>query len=260
MSNLIKTPAEISIIRKSGALLARALTEVVSRVAPGISTEELDQVAQSVLVRGGGIPSFKGYAPRNNITPYPSTLCISINDEVVHAPPIPARILQEGDVVGLDIGVRFPAKDGFFTDMAVTVGVGKISKEAQKLIAVTKESLDRVIKIVKPGTRLRDIGKSVQSYIESNGFSVVRDLVGHGVGYAVHEPPEVPNFWEPGLRDMELAAGMVIAIEPMVASGDWKVTVDDDGWTIRTADGSLAAHFEHTLVITETGCDVVTRL
>lgn len=253
-----KTPEQIEIMRQGGALLAAALFEVQKAVIPGVNIAHLDTIAREYLEANGGTPAFLGYGAARRMTGYPATLCISINDEVVHGIGKRDIVLNDGDIVGLDIGVRYPAKDGLYTDMAITMAVGEISTQAQRLIDVTQESLTRAIALVRPGALVSDISKEVQGYCEGQGFSLIRDLTGHGVGYAVHEDPPIPNFYDARMPDVTLKEGMVICIEPMVAMGDWQVSTDDDEWTIRTADHSLAAHFEHTIAVTQDGHEVLT--
>lgn len=254
---IIKTSEEIAILRRSGALLSSALERVVAAAVPGATTEQLDALATNVLRAGGGEPSFLGYKTRVSDRAFPTTMCTSINHEVVHAPATPSRALRSGDVVGFDIGVRL---EGYCTDMAVTLGIGKPSKEAKQLIAVTRESLMRGLAVIKPGAWISDIGKTVQAYVERNGYAVVRDLVGHGVGKAVHEDPRIPNYFDARLKPVRIEEGMVLCIEPMVNVGDYDVATLPDGWTIVTADGSLAAHFEVTIVVTKKGFDIITPL
>lgn len=254
---MIKTAEEIEIMRQGGALLSRTLRSVAKEVRPGVTTAELDEMAERLMREGGGEPSFKGYKTRGSKTAFPTTLCTSINHEIVHAPATPARALDEGDIVGLDIGVRYK---GYCTDMAVTVGVGKISREAKELLAVTRDSLLRGVAVVRPGNFVSDIGKAVQAYVEKNGFSVVRDLVGHGVGKGVHEDPPIPNYFDSSLKPVELKSGMVICIEPMVNAGEADAVSSRDGWTISTADTSLSAHFEVTLAVTDSGYEILTPL
>lgn len=253
--DIIKSPEEINVIREGGRLLSDALCAVVAAVRPGVTTEELDALAEKLLREGGGEPSFVGYKGRKNEQPFPTTMCTSINHEVVHAPATPPRHLQEGDVVGLDIGVRFK---GYCTDMAVTVGVGAVSDEARRLMTVTREAMMRGIEQAQPGKFVSDIGRAVQTHVEREGYGVVRDLVGHGIGKNVHEEPRVPNYVDTRLAPVELKPGMVICIEPMVTLGDWQVKTLPDGWTIVTADSSVAAHFELTLTITEHGHEILT--
>lgn len=278
MIAIIKTKKDLEILREGGYLLAQILQKILDASKPGVSTLDLDKLAESLILESGGKPSFKGYKIRETRVAYPGSLCVSVNDEVVHAIPKDDKILKEGDVVGLDIGMQWPneatsdsprlsfsgagkrqATSGLFTDMAVTTGIGKISEEAEKLIRITREALDIGIKIVKPGVKTGDIGHAVQRHLEKYNFGIIRDLAGHGVGYAVHEEPLIPNYGKQGTGP-ELVEGMVIAIEPMATLGGWKIKLDDDEWTFRTEDGSLAAHFEHTMAVTPGGAEVLTRI
>lgn len=256
----IKPPKDIEIMRTGGVLLAHALQKAANAVRPGVRLFELDAIARECLEDGGGSPAFLGYRPSRHESPYPSTLCISVNDEVVHGIGTRDYELKDGDIVGLDIGVRYPAQDGLYTDMAVTVPVGTITPEAQKLLDVTRASLDMAIAMVAPGVWIHEIGREIQKFCEGKGYGVVRDLSGHGVGYKIHEDPTIVNFYDPSAPKVQLKEGMVICLEPMITMGGWKVTVDEDGWTIRTKDRSLAAHFEHTIAVTATGHDVLTQL
>ncbi|MDP3771369.1 MAG: type I methionyl aminopeptidase [bacterium] len=246
-------------LREGGRKLGEILAQVAAAVAPGVTIHELDHLAERLIVESGGRPAFKGYHPRHATQPYPGTLCTSVNAEVVHGIPTRAMALRKGDIIGLDIGMRWPSEDGLYTDTAVTVGVGKVAKEARRLMDVTQRALEAGIAAATVGNRVSDIARAVQTVVEGAKFSVVRDLVGHGVGRAIHEEPQVPNFWDARQLDVELLDGMVIAIEPMVAAGSWRVRVLPDGWTIVTADGSLAAHFEHTILITKEGTEVITQ-
>lgn len=230
-----------------GRVLAQALADVVARVKPGVASAALNVIAEQGLRSRGATPSFLGYRG------YPASLCVSINDEVVHGIP-GQRLLKPGDLVGLDLGA---VMHEWYADMAVTVSVGRASSEASKIMAVTKQSLDAALRVIHNGARVGDIGAAVQSVAESAGCSVVRDLVGHGVGSAVHEEPPIPNFGKPGTGPV-LRTGDVLAIEPMVTAGRPDVSTDDDGWTVRTVDHSLAAHEERTVVVTATGCAIVT--
>jgi len=262
---IIKTNKEIAIMRRGGKILAEILKKLAAEVKPGVTTGHLEKMACSLIKSAGGRPSFKGYKSMHDSRAFPTALCTSINNEIVHAPALPARRLRPGDIIGIDLGMEYPCgKDthGYYTDMAVTVPVGKVSKQAKKLINVTKKSLELAIKQVKPNNNLSLIGLAIQTYVEANGFSVVRDLVGHGVGTAVHEEPQVPNYVIKGkaFDDVVLKPGMTIAIEPMVNEGGWKVKSGKDGFTIVTADGSLSAHFEHTVAVTEKGCEILTFL
>ena len=261
----IKKKEEIEILCEGGRILAGVLDKLTKEVRPGVTTGELEKMACDLIEEDGGRPSFKGYKSVLGAKAFPTALCISINNEVVHAPALPSRKLASGDIVGIDVGMEYPYKrntDGYYTDMAITLGVGEISKEAEKLIAVAKESLELAVKKVKPGNTLNDIGRVIQQLAESRDFSVVRELVGHGVGYDVHEEPRVPNYEiaDKSLENVVLKSGMVIAIEPMVNEGDWKVKTAPDGFTVLTADESLSAHFEHTVAVTEEGYLILTAL
>lgn len=246
----------ISLIKEGGLLLGEILEELANMVAPGVTTLQLDEYAEQRIRQVGGEPSFLGYTGGGDVA-FPSTVCISINEEVVHGPAVPSRVLQEGDIVSIDIGMRYK---GFCTDTALTVPVGKIYSDQQKLIDVTYESLRRGIAQAKSGNKVNHIAAAVQNYVESFGYSVVRALVGHGVGLAVHEEPEVPNYTTSNeIGNYQLHKGLVIAIEPMVNVGKEGVKTLDDGWTVVTKDGKLAAHFEHTVAITENGVEVLTK-
>lgn len=239
---------ELTALRTSGRILSESLRAVVVAIHEGISTAALDTIADGLIRSRGGIPSFKGYHG------YPASLCVSINDEVVHGIPRADRILARGDVVGLDLGVSF---DGMHTDMATTVAVGNHSPTVVKLITATRQALDAGLAAVVADATTGDIGAAVQRVVESNGFGVVRDLVGHGVGRHIHEEPSIPNFGRPH-TGTPLVIGMALAIEPMVTVGSYAVTTDDDGWTVRSADGSIAAHEERTVVVTKEGFELIT--
>ena len=253
--SLIKTTPEISLIRDSSHILAKVLYEMASRTIAGVTTGELDAFATARIHKLGGEPSFFAYQPSRHEKPFPSASCISINDEVVHAPAFPSRTLKQGDVVGIDLGVRYK---GWCSDMAVTVGVGEMSAEARKLVSVTRDALDKGMAAVRDGAHVSDISKAVQNYAERFGYGVVRDLVGHGIGRNLHEDPKIPNFVGGGFQDVVLKEGMVICIEPMVTAGDWRVKTLNDGWTVSTVDSSLGAHFEHTFVVTKNGFELLT--
>ncbi len=252
MSKYTKKPEEVELIAEGGKILGDILKRTALLVKPGISTFELNDFAEKEIIKAGGRPSFIGYGMKKN--PFPAGLCTSINDAVVHGIPSKKDILQEGDIIGLDIGMVYKK---FYTDTAVTVPVGTVTETAQKLIDVTKKSLAAAIAQAKPGNKVGDIGFAAQSIGEAAGFSMVRDLVGHGVGYAVHEDPAIPNYGRKGTGEL-LVPNMVIAIEPMICEKKPQVFFDTDGWTIRTHDGGLAAHFEHTVVITENGNRILT--
>lgn len=257
----IKTDEEIKIMRQSGKILAQVLAELKNAVHPGVMTGELNALAEKLIEEKGAIPAFKNYRPDPRDVPFPTTLCTSINEEVVHAPAMPSRALEEGDIVCLDLGLKYPAgEEGLFTDAAITVAVGKIGPEAEKLMRVTAEALQAGITEVRLGNSTSDIGRVIQEHVEKNGFSVVRDLVGHGVGKHVHEAPRVPNFLDRYEKPVELKEGMTICLEPMVSSGRPEVQTLADGWTVVTADGSLSAHFEHTVAVTKNGHEILTNL
>ncbi len=245
----LKSERELAAMRKSCQIVARILAELAERVKPGVTTGELDRFAESRCKDLGALPAFKGYHG------FPATVCISVNEEVVHGIPSSKRVLRAGDIVGLDFGVSV---DGWFGDSARTVSVGNTTPEAQKLIEVTERSLHLGIDQCRDGNRLFDIGHAIQSYVESFGYSVVREFVGHGIGRALHEEPQVPNYGPKG-KGLALKTGMVLAIEPMINAGGHEVKVLDDGWTAVTADRSLSAHFEHTIAITEKGPQILTR-
>jgi methionyl aminopeptidase len=234
-----RSAEELDRMRAAGRLVGEVLAEIASRVAPGVTTADLDALAESRIVQAGAAPAFKGYHG------YPATICASINEEVIHGIPSGRRTLEEGDIVSLDLGVLL---DGYYGDSAITVPVGKVSEEAALLLRVTEESLYKAIEQARPGARVSDVSHAVQRHVEAHGFSVVREFVGHGIGQRMHEEPQVPNYGEPG-RGPRLAAGMVLAIEPMVNAGKPAVKVLSDGWTAVTRDRSLSAHFEHTVAI-----------
>jgi methionyl aminopeptidase len=245
----IKTPEEIKIMADGGKILAGIMRHLQKEVRHGIKTKELDGLAEALILKSGARPSFKGYQG------FPATLCISVNDELVHAVPS-ERMLREGDIVSLDLGLIWK---GFHLDMAVTVPVGKVSYEAKRLLRITKKAMKLGIKKAKPGNTIGDIGNTIQRYAESQGYNVARDLVGHGIGRDLHEDPLIPNFGK-RKEGMELLEGMVICIEPMIMIGDWKLKKCPDGFGYRTADGSLSAHFEHTIAITKNGGIILTSL
>lgn len=251
----IKTKSQIETMREGGKILAYILLLISEKIVPGVSGEKLEEIADREIKKHGAESSFRNYKIHRGGVPFPSSICISVNDEIVHGFP-KGKLIKEGDIVGIDLGIKYK---GLHTDSAITVGAGKLSDEAQKLMKVTKEALSRAIKQVKPKNKLGDIGYAVQSYAEKNGFSVVRDLVGHGVGRSIHESPEVPNYGHKG-EGIRLYPGMTFAIEPMVNVGKYYIKIDDDEWTIRTEDGSLSAHFEHTVAVTDDGCIVLTEL
>jgi len=248
----IKSPKEIILMRESCKIVAEVLKLLKTMIKPNVTTKELDTIAEEFIRSQGAEPAFKGYgSDKRNL--FPASLCTSINDEVVHGIP-KNRKLQEGDIIAIDVGVK---KNGYFGDGAWTYGVGKISSENERLLKVTEESLYKGIEKAKAGNRVHDISAAVQAKVEGEGFSVVRDLVGHGIGRELHEEPAIPNFGQPG-TGMLLQKGMTLAIEPMVNYGSYRVKVDADGWTVRTADGSASAHFEHTILITDNEPEILT--
>ena len=246
---ILKTEEEIALQRKSCQIVADVLKQLQEIVRPGISTLDLDSFAEKLIRKKKAIPAFKGYRG------YPATLCISINDEVVHGIPSRRR-LRDGDIASLDLGVNF---NSYYGDAAITVPVGKVGERVNKLLKVTEEALYRAIEQAKEGNRLSDISYAVQSFAEENGFSVVRDFVGHGIGKNLHEDPQIPNFGKPG-NGLRLKPGMVFALEPMINQGDYGVKVLSDGWTAVTVDGKLSAHFEHTIAITRSGPSILSLL
>ena len=247
MSVSIKSAREIELMREAGNILAIVHEELEKFLRPGISTLDIDKKGYEIIKSYDCIPSFLNY------NGYPASICISINDEVVHGIPSKQRILQEGDIVSLDAGVIYK---GYHSDAARTHGIGEISQEAQKLIDVTKQSFFEGIKFAKEGNHLHDISKAIQQYVESNGFSIVRDLVGHGVGKELHEDPQIPNYKAPG-RGPKLLEGMTLAIEPMVNQGAYDVWWLEDDWTVVTQDGSLSAHYENTVLVTKEGPEIL---
>jgi len=247
---ILKSPREIALMREAGRIVALTLSTLAQRVKPGINTAQLEKWAVEVIHKHNAIPSFKGYRG------FPGAICVSVNEEVVHGIPSRKRVLKEGDLVSIDVGVIYKGYQG---DAAITVGVGKISEEAQRLIEVTKGALEAGIAQSKPGKHLGDVCWAIQNYVESRGFNVIREYTGHGIGRQMHEEPQVPNFGVPG-KGIRLKAGMTYALEPMVTTGSWEVEVLRDGWTVVTRDRSLSAHFEHTLAITDGEPEILTRL
>ena len=250
----IKTDVEIGIMREGGKILACVLVALKSLAKPGVALSKLDKLAEQLIREAGAKPSFKGYRPSGAVKPYPASVCLSVNDEVVHGLP-DERILKDGDLLKIDLGVFYK---GLHTDSAVTIPTGNVSQEAKELISVTERALELAVKMVRPGVHLGDIGEVIQKFVASHNFSVVRDLVGHGIGRELQEEPMVPNFGKEG-TGVVLEEGMTIAIEPMVAAGKGHLILAADGFTYKTADGSLAAHFEHTVAVTKDGCVILTK-
>jgi methionyl aminopeptidase len=247
---IYKTQQEIDLIGQSCRVLAKIMQQVASAVEPGIGTKSLNDLAEALIAQQNAYPAFKGYKVSKDDQPFPTALCASINQEIVHAPAEPDRILKDGDIIGLDLGVEYK---GYFSDMAVTVPVGQVNPEAKKLVNVTRECLALGLAQFKEGNTLYNVAKAIQEHVEANGFSIVRELVGHGVGKKVHEDPRVPNYVTEEAKYIEIKKGMVIAIEPMVNIGDWRIKVLEDGFTFATLDDSLSAHFEHTVAINHYG-------
>jgi methionyl aminopeptidase len=247
---VLRSRREIEKLRAANRIVAEVLEYLRSLIRPGISTAELDRAAEKMIVSQGARPAFKGYAG------FPATLCTSINNEIVHGIPSPKRVLREGDIISVDVGTCL---DGYFGDAAITVPVGRISPEAERLIEVTRISLERAIARAESGVRLFTVSHEVQAYAEERGFSVVRDFVGHGIGTELHEPPQIPNYGQPG-TGLKLKSGMVLAIEPMINQGGWEIEVLDDGWTAVTRDRKLSAHFEHTIAVTDQGPEILSCL
>lgn len=244
----LKSPADIARMRAACGLVREVLDEVARAAIPGARTSDLDRLAERLTRAGGATPAFLGYHG------FPASLCVSVNDEVVHGIPSPDRVLADGDVVGLDFGAVL---DGWYGDAAVTVAVGRVPPATERLLAAGREALARAIRAAVPGATTGDVGATVQRYVEAQGYSVVRDFVGHGIGRRLHEPPHLPNFGKPGEGE-RLFPGAVLAIEPMVNAGAPQVETLDDGWTAVTADGSLSVHFEHTVAVTENGPEILT--
>jgi len=237
---LVKSSTEIEYMRESGKIVAKVHAVLKDIIKPGITTKELDEIAERIILEHGAQPAFKGYGG------FPATICASVNEEVVHGIP-GSRMLREGDIISIDVGAL---KNGYYGDSAKTYPVGQISAKAEKLIRVTRESFYEGLKFCKVGYRLSDVSHAIQSHVEAEGFSVVRDYVGHGIGASLHEDPQIPNYGPAG-KGPRLTAGMVLAIEPMINAGRFTVRVLGDNWTVVTADGSLSAHYEHTIVITD---------
>ena len=245
----LKSPQEITIMRDANRIVAEILTELKARVAPGVSTMELNELGEDLAAKHGVHPAFKGYRG------FPYALCASVNEEVVHGMPAHSRLLREGDIIGLDFGIIY--RD-YYGDAAITVPVGQVDEAAQRLLQTAKESLAQGIVQAVTGKRLSDISHAIQSYVEERGFSVVREFTGHGIGRNLHESPQIPNYGSPG-RGVRLQAGMVLAIEPMINQGESGVEILEDGWTAVTKDRRLSAHFEHSVAITENGPEILSR-
>ncbi len=251
---LLKSPQELAIMRQANRIVAEVLDDLCAAVRPGVTTDELDRMAEELTYKKGAKPAFKGYRPRN--VAYPKSLCVSVNEEIVHGIPS-RRKLKVGDIVGLDFGVVY---QGFFGDSARTVAVGEASEQAERLMTVTREALYAAIEQARAGNRISDIALAVEEAAGGAGFSVVQEFAGHGIGRALHEDPQVPNYFRRGMANPRLQPGMVLAIEPMVNQGTAELRILDDGWTAVTADGKLSAHFEHSVAITENGPEILSEL
>lgn len=251
----IKTADEVKNMKQGGKILSEVLSRVMAACVNGASTEALDQIAREGMALAGGKPSFLNYQISDFDPPYPAAVCISVNDEVVHGLAIPDRIIKDGDLVGLDVGMWY---EGLATDMAATVCVGDVKPEAKVLSDDTRESLKRGLSVIKEGVWLHEISQAIEGYLKPKKYGIIRDLCGHGVGYSVHEDPQIPNYHERRAKPVKLKAGMCLAIEPMVTLGDWRIKQKDDGWTYVTADRSLAAHWEVTIVVTPSGFEFIT--
>ncbi len=276
---LIKRPDEIQKIKEGGKIIGAILGKLAKMAKAGMSTWEVNQAAEAMILKAGGKPSFKGYMSHHYDPPFPTTICASRNHELVHGIAKKETILQAGDVFSIDIGMEYPVSAslrrtsptlpksksdnpmrGWFTDTAITLSIGDIDPKVRELMRVTKQALEVGVKAVKPGHSVAEIGKAIETYVKSQGkYGIVRDLVGHGVGHEVHEDPRVPNYYDKSLEKFILKPGMVIAIEPMISLGGHEITTGSDGWTIEMADGSTCAHFEHTVVVTRLGREVATR-
>jgi methionyl aminopeptidase len=249
----LKTEKDLVLLRESGRRLARIMAELARAVRPGQTTRELDELAERLIRAAGDTSAFKNYQPEGAPIPYPASSCVSVNEEVVHGIP-GGRVLALGDVVAIDLGLNHR---GYFTDMAVTVGVGEVSAEAEKLMAATHEAMMRGIKAARPGKHLGDVGAAIEKVLKEGGYGVVKELSGHGVGFAPHEAPYVPNYGRAG-KGLKIEPGLVVAIEPMATLGTGDVTLLADGYTFESSDGTLSAHFEHTVAITESGPEILT--
>lgn len=252
---ILKDIEDIKKLKEGGKILASILREVEKMALPGVKAVEMDKLAEKMIREAGGRPSFKNYKTPEDKIPYPASLCVSINDEVVHGVP-GSKVLKNGDIVSLDLGMEYK---GLYTDMAITVSVGEIGNEAKRVIDIGKNALTKGVDVVRAGIAVGDIGNAVQSYVEENNFNVVKILVGHGLGIKAHEDPEIPNWGKRG-NGVKLQEGLVIAIEPMITTGKADIYLDKDLWTWKTKDKSLSAHFEHTIIITNTGAEIITKI
>ncbi len=256
MAIALKSEHEIALMREANRIVTLVLQAMTDVVAPGVTTAELDELAEKIIRQHDAVPSFKGY-PHRGVNDFPASICTSINQEIVHGIPAPERVLREGDIISIDVGTIYRGYQG---DAAITLPVGRVSDEAQCLIGVSRGALMAGIAQAWPGKWMSDISKAIERYVRSRGYEVVREYTGHGIGKEMHEEPQVPNYYRAGLRDYVLQPGMTLALEPMVNIGTWKTRALPDGWTVETADGRLSAHFEHTIVITDGEPEILTRL
>jgi methionyl aminopeptidase len=252
---MLKSDHELDLMREANRIVAVVLNEIQARIKPGVNTLELDSWAEQRIVALKGLPAFKGYGGRNGIQPFPATLCTSVNQEVVHGIPSAKRVLQEGDVIGIDVGVVY---EGYYGDGACTYAVGSVSAQAQGLMGTCQKSLQLGIEAARAGNHLGDIAKAIDGCVRAAGFSVVRDLSGHGIGRSLHEDPQILNYYN-GRLGPKLKSRMTLAIEPMINAGGWEVRTLDDGWTVVSSDNSLSAHYEHTVALTDNGPEILTR-
>jgi len=256
MAILLKKKRELDLMRRAGRIVAVVWEAMADVVAPGVTTAELDELAETIIRKHGAVPSFKGY-PYRRVNDFPGSICASINQEIVHGIPSQDRILGEGDIISIDVGTIYKEYQG---DGAITLPVGHVGEQARRLIEVTQGALAVAIAQARPGNRTGDISQAIERYVHSCGYEVVREYTGHGIGKAMHEDPQVPNYYDPKMEDHPLRPGMTLALEPMVNVGTWKTRVLSNGWTVETADGQLSAHFEHTVAITDGEPEILTRL
>jgi methionyl aminopeptidase len=256
MAILLKDGRALELMRQANRIVCMVWEKMADVVAPGVTTAELDRIAETIIRQHNAVPSFKGY-PHSGRNDFPASICASVNQEIVHGIPRPGRVLEEGDIVSIDVGTIF---QGYHGDGAITLPVGQVSEEAQRLIEVTKAALAAGIVQALPGHRISDISRAIEDYVHAHDCEVVREYSGHGIGREMHEDPLVPNYYRPEFADYELRPGMTLAVEPMVTVGTWKTRALPDGWTVETADGRLSAHFEHTIAITHGEPEILTRL
>lgn len=250
----LKSPREMRLMREAGRIVAEVLAILTEKAAPGVTTQQLDSIAEEHIRRNDAVPAFKGYGGTRSREAFPATICASVNEEVVHGVPGP-QALRQGDILSIDVGAR---KDGYFGDAAKTVAIGRISPEAARLIKVCRESLKKAIAQVKPGGKLSEVSAAIQQYVEANGYSVVRKFVGHGIGSEMHEDPQIPNFVSADYKDVVLKQGMTLAIEPMINQGGARVRTQVNAWPVSTADGKPSAHWEHTVAVGRAGAEILT--